>query len=299
MGCSLLFFCVWQKKNVRKTLLAIPFEDRCYLELFFRKLISQEAGCYVLFGDKPAAMMVYEDRQTFKLVVSSRRSFIGFSKEKLGFKIWQKYRHLFPLKTYAIVNTRAFAPASSEAVFLIHKERLFTTLSQNFIEFQKRFPEFKTPKRLLDAMLEDSSVLHRVCFKNDLLLGIILGFGRDNAAIFEREMQLENFLFPRHSFVAEHYKEIPLARPIPQPGFITLEEELQAIHAKTDGVIDHDDEATVSWALHYPVGYVVDVMKTDLKQLRTKYRHQHIKATRAYDKGNFLETTLQELSSDT
>lgn len=251
----------------------------------------------MLFGDKPAAMMVYEDRQTFKLSPSSRRSFTGFSKERLGFKVWQKYQHLFPFKNYVIVNTRAFVPASSEAVFLIHKERLLATLNQNFTEFQKKFPEFKTPKCLLNAMTRDSSLLHQVCFEHDLLLGIILGFGRDNAALFEREMQIESFLFPQQFSVPERYMENSLTMLVPQSGFTTLEEELEAIQAKGDGVIDLNDEALINCTLHYPLGFLVDTTKTDLRKLRAKYKQQRIKATRPYDKGDFLETTLRELTS--
>jgi len=296
LGCSLLFLCFHQKQKSRKGLLAIPFEDRFYLEMFFRALISEESGCYVLFGDKPAAMMVYEDRQDCQLLTLSRRPFSGFSKEKLGFKIWQKYRHLFPLRDYAIVNTRAFTPSSSEAVFLIHKERLLTILSQNFSEFQKRFPEFGTAKNLLDKMLGDASILHRVCFKHDMLLGIILGFGKDNAALFARAMQLESFLSPQ-SFICGHYRENPLTRPIPQLGFSSLEEELAAIQAKGDGIFDPNDEALMNWTLHFPLGFLVDTTKTDPKRLYAKYKQQRIIATRAYDKGNFLETTLRALTS--
>ncbi len=295
MGCSLLFP---QKHGFRRGIQAIPFEDRCYLEFFFRTLISQESGCYVLFGDKPAAMMVYEDRQDFKLLTLSRRPISGFSKEKLGLKVWQKYRHLFPLKDYAIVNTRAFTPSSSGAVFLINKKRLLTTLSQNFIEFQKSFPEFRTPKHLLDGMLDDATILHRVCFQHDVLLGIILGFGKDNAVLFAREMQLESFLFPQ-SFICGRYRENPLARPTPQPGFSSLEEELTAIQVKGGGIFDPHDETLVNWTLHFPLGFLVDTTKTDPKKLYVKYKQQRIRATRAYDKGNFLEITLRELTSGT
>lgn len=298
ISCSLFFFPreLRQEQNLRQKLQTIPLEDRCCLEVFFRELISQENGCYVLFGDKPAAMMVYEDRQTFKLSTSLRRSLTGFSRGKLGFKVWKRYQHLFPFESYVIVNTRAFNPTSSEAVFLIHKERLLTTLSQNFTEFEKEFPEFKTPKCLLNAMIEDSSVLHQVCFKHDLLLGIILGFGKDNATLYEREREIENFLFPQRFFVSGYYIENPLIVLVPQSGFTTLEEELAAIQAQGDGVFDPNDEALMNWTLHFPLGFLVNTTKTDPKKLHAKYKQQRIKATRAYDKGNFLETTLRELT---
>ncbi len=85
--------------------------------------------------------------------------------------------------------------------------------------------------------------------------------------------------------------------PVPQSGFKTLEEELMAIQAKEDGIFDPNDEALMNWTLHFPLGFLVDTTKTDPKKLHTKYRQQRVQATRAYDKGNFLETTLRELTS--
>jgi hypothetical protein len=298
VGCGLLFFFTWVRKEqtLHQKLQTIPFEDRCYLEVFFRALISEESGCYVLFGDKPAAMMTYEDRKPLQLSLSSRGSWIGFSKRELGFKIWKKYQHLFPFSSYVIVNTRGLSP-SSEAVFLIHRQRLLTTLNQNFKEFQKIFPEFKTPKCLLDTMIEDSSILHRVCFESDFLLGVILGFGKDNAALFQREREIENFLFPQRLFVSRHDIETSLTTPVPLSGFGTLEEELTAVQAKGDGVFDPNDETLMNWTLHFPLGFLVDTTKTDPKKLCAQYKQQRIQATRAYDKGNFLETTLRELTS--
>jgi hypothetical protein len=135
-------------------------------------------------------------------------------------------------------------------------------------------------------------VLHRVCFEHEVLLGIILGFGKDNAALFERKSQIENFL----SCASESYMKNPWNMPLSKPDSTSLEEELNAIEAKEGGIIDLEDEALINWTLHLPIGFLVDTTKTDLKQLRAKYKRERIKATRAYDKGDFLETTLRELS---
>jgi hypothetical protein len=53
----------------------------------------------------------------------------------------------------------------------------------------------------------------------------------------------------------------------------------------------------MNWTLHFPLGFLVDTTKTDLKKLHAKYKQQRIQATRVYDKGNFLEITLRELTS--
>lgn len=128
------------------------------------------------------------------------------------------------------------------------------------------------------------------------MLGIILGFGKDHATLFERGTEIENFLFSQRLFVSKNI-ENPLTMPVPQSGFKTLEEEFIAIQAKGDGVFDPNDEALMNWTLHFPLGFLIDTTKTDPKKLHAKYKQQRIKATRAYDKGNFLETTLCELTT--
>ena len=125
-----------------------------------------------------------------------------FSPQIKGFEIWQKYQHLFPSKAYAILKIESCFFNNMSAVFFIHKKRLLNILSKHFIDFQEKFPQFESANSLLQSMLADALILRQICNKHDLLLGIILGFGKDNAAIFERRMQIETFLFtPRfHPF---------------------------------------------------------------------------------------------------
>jgi hypothetical protein len=181
------------------------------------------------------------------------------------------------------------------AVFFIHKKRLLNILSKHFIDFQKKFPRFESANSLLQSMLVDSSILRQICNKHDLLLGIILGFGKENAALFERKMRIETFLSPPRFHSLTSCFNPPLFRPIPQPGFATLEEELKAMEMKSDGTIENVDHPGISWHLHYPLGFLVDTEKTDLYQLRTHLRRILVKANAAYSDGNFLFVTLDLL----
>jgi hypothetical protein len=295
--CSLfvLLLFVSKKQDVARKLRSIPAEERVFLEAFFRDLISMDDGSYVLFGSKPASLMPYAEWEKRDLEFNFRfLSVTDFSPEKKGFEIWQKYQHLFPSKTYVLVKSR-FSEYMA-ALFLIHKQRLFGVLSEHFTDFQEIFPQFGSAKHLLHAMLDDPSILQQICQEHDLLLGIILGFGKENARLFERKMKIAAFLFPRKCGCHASWLRHPFLQPTPSPGFATLEEELEAIELKSDGPIDIENGWGIQWALHFPLGFLVDTTKTDLTKLRAELKQERSKATLAYHKKNFLEVTLQELT---
>lgn len=293
----LLVYLVTNLRNQRinQKLQSIPLEERFFLETFFRTLISVDNGSYVLFGDKPSSLMVYEENRYHDHSLSDFPCSLGFSPQKRGFETWQKYQHLFPSKTYSILKIESCFSKTMSAVFFIHKRRLLNILSKHFIDFQRKFPQFASASSLLQSMLTDPSVLREICNKYDVLLGIILGFGKENAALFERKMQIEAFLFPQKGHSLELNPHRLLSRPVPRSGFSTLEEELNAIEMKSDGVIENVGHPGISWHLHYPLGFLVDTEKTDLHQLRTHLRQSLVKANAAYNNGSFLFVTLANL----
>lgn len=292
-------FLVFNVKNqdINQKLQSIPLEEKFFLEAFFRTLISVDNGSYVLFGDKPASFMIYEESQSHDYVhsLSDFPGEIVFSPSKRGFEVWQKYQHLFPSKIYSIIKIESCFYKNISAVFFVNKKRLLNILSKHFVDFQRNFPQFKSVNSLLQSILLDSSILREICNKHNLLLGIILGFGKENAALFERKMRIEACLFPeRFHFLKSNLNQL-LFRPLPRSGFATLEEELKAIEMKSDGVIENVDHLGISWQLHYPLGFLVDTEKTNLRKLRTHLRRVLAKANAAYNKGNFLFVTLANL----
>ncbi len=273
----------------------IPQEERFSLEVFFRSLISDEDGYCVFYGDKPASVTFFKDWKKIDRSRLPSRYSMFFSPEKRGMEIWEKYQHLFPLKTYALVKTRSFFPEYSAAVFLIHKERLRNTLIEEFDEFKRVFSKIQSPEQLLEAILYDPSFLAQICLNHhDNLLGIILGYGKENAAYFYRQWEIKTFLFPREYSVSESFIFNPLKKPIPRPGYSSLEEELLALKAKSGNLII-PEKCSLTFSLHLPIGYSVDATVTDVPGLRKKYKEQQYRATKAYQNGSFLEITLREM----
>ena len=275
----------------------IPNEDKYFLEVFLRHLIAYGNGNHVLFGDKPASFMMFNDAkkfdpETFFLHRFSHDLFCPIAK---GFKIWKKYEHLFLSKNFAIINTRSFSPEYCSEVFLIHKNRLRKILEENFFEFNKIFPEFISAEHLLECIVSESSIVEQIC-KYDNLLGIVLGYGKENVDLFEREFQIDAFLFPEQNRTIAHSFK-PYIQLRPSSGFENLYDELAHLRSIGRGIIEPEDMLPVKLMLHLPLSFVIDTMKVDIHALRAKLRNQHRQSTQAYTSGKFLEVTLQQLGS--
>jgi hypothetical protein len=272
----------------------VPTEERCFLDFFFRRLVSTNSGCYVLFGDKPASLMGYQEGLTGEVFAPhSLRWTRNFYPERRGFEIWEKYKFLFPFKSYEIIKVRSHSVENWSVVLLIQKQRTLEVISRHFDLFQGVFPQYLSPEDLFNAMLKDPSILGEICFKHDLLLGILLGFGKGSASLFAREQEILNFLSPtrkNQSFAAQSL--YPL---LPSSEFSSLQQELEAICQKGGSIIDPEDE-NIEWALHLPLGFLVDTEEEDLERLRKTFKQQRITATRAYKNGDYLETSLRELA---
>lgn len=160
--------------DVKACLDQIPQEDREYLDRFFQQLLREDPFAYTLFGDKPMSYTVdYTDCDSFdfpirKLVLNQ------------GWDAWVRYNHLFPSKAF-ILKRRG------DEYYIIHKQHVQSVIRENSQCFRKKLgkeidailSELCEPDRQIGDWIDDSQ-----------LLGILLGFGKENAALFERSFHL-------------------------------------------------------------------------------------------------------------
>lgn len=304
LKAAILFSCIFfisftYSKTFRISILLkfIPQEEKYFLEVFLRTLISHENGNCVLFGEKPASFIFFNDGEKFNPEAFFLHRFPNgfFSPIAKGFKIWNKYERFLLSHNFIIIRTRSFQPDYSSEIFLIHKKRLYKILEENFIEFKKYFPEFKSSGKLLRSVINNNSILEKMC-RHDNLLGIILGYGKENAELFEREFQIDSFLFPeQNQFIANSFKPYMILQP--SPDFETLNEELTHLRLKGKSIVEPMDHFPIRLMLHRPLSFLVDVTKNDIHLLRAQLQKQHRDSTQVYEKGKFLEVTLQRLAA--
>lgn len=290
-----------QSVNVKKALSKIPKEDRDNLEFFFRYYLSQLFG-YVIFGDKP---MVFATHSEFKIPATdyyncypATEILEGMShslhpivlKIKKGWETWQKYQHLFP-SSNIIFKTECF-PHHAEnwvEIICINKKTFIKTVTENIDEFKKVLGQDITPESLLQSCLIAKNFSKDVLKKNHGLLGILLGFGKHNALLFERRSIIDSMFFRKK--IGVDY--LPVA---PSEGFNSIEEEQEYL---TDKLKIFDERCIVDandLFLTLPQ-FVADHSHPETHALKKKYQKQYLRIRQEYKKGDFLTVTLERLCS--
>lgn len=181
-------FLGWSHPNLEQ----ISLEDRQKLEKFFDYLMHNSIIGYTLCGDKPASL------ETFPVLAKIPPHYAvkilakhpGYSIVWNGIETWQRYSHLFSSTNFVL----RFVPADSTIV-LINKRAALKVIEDNLDLFQ----QYSNSKQIAAEFLED------VCCPKDkdymirynkTLLGILLGYGRNNSLAFVKRsyvQKLENF----------------------------------------------------------------------------------------------------------
>lgn len=162
----------------------ISLSEKKTIEYFFRDFVVEYSFGYVLLGDKPMSLSTYYN---FNLLPSSKNSFLYFIpknfKAKKGFDLWEKYTYLFPVKNYLIIKELNPWNPKNEMIFFINKKTFVRAGEDNIEVFQTILKRKIIPSKLL-AEAENHSLLKDILQKNDFFIGVLLGYGKNNAKIF-------------------------------------------------------------------------------------------------------------------
>ena len=173
---------IYEGKTAVEILKMMPDRDKKRLEYFFRESIGWDALGYVLFGDKPMSFGGYEKKiepfknlTSFHYSISPRR--IQF---KNGLETWKKYEKLFPISRFVVLYEET--PSNVTTLFINRKNFIQTV--ERHIESFKRI--LNREVRGEDLLQEGTSkpLLTEVLANHDELIGILLGFGRENAHLY-------------------------------------------------------------------------------------------------------------------
>ena len=122
---------------------------------------------------------------------------------------------------------------------------------------------------------------------NQMLWGILLGYGVHNAKLYYKRDKLEQFIN------SEILPKIPEKKPIPTKNFSSIEEEYEYLNSKLQLFGEHIYSPLLVRTLHF----VADLEHSETKTLKKKYRDLRGKISAIYAKGDFLEITLSKLTS--
>jgi len=251
--------------------------ERIELESFFRLLFKKSEFGYTLFGQKPMSFYSY-----FIKLPPDSLIFANFSEPKLekNFRTYSKYKDLLSSENYLIMDQTSISNKFSTSgmvrdIFVINRNAFRETVNKYLPLFEERLGEGICADDMLKDIEAGKNILFDVLKEDELLWGILLGYGAHNAEIYaRREAIVEGrVLFATH-------------------GYSNLEEELEAI----DHILAGFTHEYFIDQIPLPL-FLCDTDHTETKSLKTEYQKVQKHITEVYNSSNFLDEVLERLHS--
>ena len=203
------FFIQFGKRgeySISEKLKSLSPDERKCLNLFFRNSFAFDGLGYTLFGDKPMTAAGYDESKgkccdIFDFIDITFCSFCAENlRRRRGWEILQKYKDLFPIKDYGLVQCKNFIDNNHTTVLFINKKAVLATVEKYLADFKRQLGEEVTPEILLSRILKSDDVFGDVLRNHQGLIGTLLGYGRHNAWLFQRREELDPLVLKRHFF---------------------------------------------------------------------------------------------------
>ncbi len=250
---------------------------RVELNPFFRLLFQRSEFGYTLFGQKPMSFYSY-----FIKLPSECVMFGSFTDPKIEkhYLTYGKYKDELSFVNYIILDQLCISnkfPTSGivRDVFIINKRAFTAAVNEHLSLFKEKLGKGVCADGLLRDIESGKNILFDVLKEDELLWGILLGYGDHNAEIYARREAIKDG------------KTIALA-----PGYSSLEEELNAI----DGLLEGFTHEYFIDLIPLPM-FMCDANHIETQMLKNKYQQvqEHIRTV--YNSPDFLDLVLHQLKS--
>lgn len=188
----LLFFVLSScRSSSESQSIILSYEEHRALESLFSHFLLQEGGAYTLFGSKPMSFEVLSH-----ISEKEKQEFLSFSshhiiKNELDFfenwNVWKCLKDQFPMSRFLLVERKppAFSIAES-SVFLVNIAATAYTLQQHYQKFRAAVSDDFDPLDIVFEVQDNNSHFWNTILAREDLLGILLGYGEENAWLFVR-----------------------------------------------------------------------------------------------------------------
>ena len=144
------------------------------------KLFAEDNFAYTLLGSKPISWASYHAPFPFvnwSILLDSQKKHSRTI--YLGWQTWEKYRHLFPLATFFLESPKCYP--GSRSILLINKEKLNSVVQENKKDFETVLQREVEDGFQLLKEAKNASLMNDILEGHQALLGIVLGYGRENS----------------------------------------------------------------------------------------------------------------------
>lgn len=265
----------------------IPPEDLNRIQVLFEHFFKFNEFGFTLFGDKPLSFCnsiyepIFTSSKEDNLIWYCERILKTNKNYKSEWLTWEKYRHLFPINKFIFTY-------EDLGVVLVNRDELKKIISDNEAKFFKILGNDFNLNNFIRS-IEDGKGLFHLLANNHELLGIVLGFGKQNSQLFQRREEILEVLEPH---------QIPKNLQIkidPSPPYLNIEDELKDLWSKL--------AITNNYATFFPIVdqnrviFVGNPSYLETQKLQIKYEIQGKKIKEILSKEDWLEQVLLRLTS--
>ena len=265
----------FNKTPVLNTLSLIPEKDRILIDQFFHHIIISECFAYTLFGDKPiSTSYCLKTKDALTQRTATPHPFI-----LQQWKTWEKYKHLFPSKTFAL--RKIASPKPDEAwIILINKRNFRKAIKKHSRLFRSILGPKTTGQQLLNTFLSDPYPFKKAIKERSILKGILFGYGKNNATLYLRKQTIEKALLSDNTTYLK-----------PTHPYKTLQEELQDL-THTLCLFNSTDNTLIRFPR-----FLADHSTQETQDLIKKYNKQREQFLPLLTEENFLERIITRYTS--
>jgi hypothetical protein len=257
--------------------LSLTSEEHDALEAFFSKLLFQEGGAYTLFGDKPISFDTLSEDPIEEKEAFLKQSPHLILKNEVRFKenweTWERLKERFKMSQFLLFK-RASPSFSLEksSVFFVNIAVTAAVLKRYYNDFRNVLGEDFDPLEMVFEIQNDNSVFWQKVFARHDLVGILLGFGAQNAWLFDRVRAYEDGEDPinteeKKAFLESFSKRVP----------------------GSNSLSDYD--------LFLPLPAFGCYAETESLDLIEKYERQRKRIRDLYKRKDIVEVTIKRLTS--
>ena len=226
--------CSSPKSNIPPAKYTITEAERVWIKNFFRCLLFENMGAYVLYGSKPVSISCIEEPLSeeekaewnayFDSLSEEEKRKIEFVKKKYcdyadDYKKLEEIKLKLPINQYLFGRFPCKSSDKVDFALFINIEMTLRILLEYYEDFRRVLGyDFDPFQVVFEVENRDSKFWNRI-MSNHALVGILLGYGRDNAWFFEWKMKnkksegrLGNFVRSLPSIV---YEERDIDDPTP------------------------------------------------------------------------------------
>jgi hypothetical protein len=201
----------------------ITEEERAWLKGFFRDLLFEAPGAYVLYGKKP--MMWYcfrkppteEEKAELEAYYASLPEEEKVAPERKRFDFythyykWEKIKERFAIKQYLFGTFPPRLDHGPESLIFINVEMALKTLLEHYDDFRRVLGYDFDPLEAVFDVENRESQFWKSIMNNNMLVGILLGYGRENSWFFDWETKYKQ----QQSKIGEFLRSLPLINDAP------------------------------------------------------------------------------------